>query len=61
MLTGFIFTIKEGTIIIRLVLDRMSATPRQKEAPTRQDKKEYDRGKLIGILERGLINKIIKF
>ncbi|MCB0284470.1 MAG: hypothetical protein KDF60_17935 [Calditrichaeota bacterium] len=61
VLTGFIFTIKEGTIIIRLVLDRMSATPKQKEAPTRRDKKEYDRGKLIGILERGLIFMLIIF
>lgn len=57
--TGFLFTIKEGTIIIRLILANMSATPKIKDEPKHQDKKEYDRGKLIGILERSLIYFLI--
>lgn len=61
VLTGFVFTIKEGTIIIRLVLAKMSAVPKTKEEPSHQDKKEYDRGKLIGILERSLIYFLIIF
>lgn len=56
---GFIFILKEGTIIIRLVLARMSAVPKKKDEPGHKDNKEYDRGKLIGILERSLIYFLI--
>jgi len=59
--SGFIFILKEGTIIIRLVLARMSATPKRRDEPTHKDNKEYDRGKLIGILERSLIYFLIIF
>jgi len=55
ILCGFIFIIKEGTIIIRLVLARMGAVPKRIDKPKNKDNKEYDRGKLIGILERVLI------
>lgn len=61
IITGFIFTIKEGTIITRLVLSRMSAVPKKREEPENDDTKEYDRGKLIGILERSLIYFMIIF
>jgi len=59
--TGFIFTIKEGTLITRLVLRNVSAVPKKKENSGSLDKQEYDRGKLIGILERGLIYFLIIF
>jgi hypothetical protein len=59
--TGFIFTIKEGTLITRLVLRNVSATPKKKENSGSLDRQEYDRGKLIGILERGLIYFLIIF
>ena len=57
--TGFIFTIKEGTIIIRLILAKMSTIPKKKDEPGQRDNKEYERGKLIGILERALIYFLI--
>jgi len=57
--TGFIFTIKEGTIIIRLILAKMSTIPKKKDEPRQRDNKEYERGKLIGILERALIYFLI--
>jgi len=59
VLSGFIFTIKEGTIIIRLGLAKMSTVPKKKDEPGQRDNKEYDRGKLIGILERALIYFLI--
>lgn len=61
ILGGFIFTIKESTIIIRLVLRNMSAVPKKKEDPKIYDVQEFDRGKLIGILERSLIYFLIIF
>jgi hypothetical protein len=61
ILSGFIFTIKESTIIIRLVLRNVSAVPKKKEEPEINDVQEFDRGKLIGILERGLIYFLIIF
>jgi len=59
IINGFIFTMKESTILIRLVLNKVSATPRSAE--NTKDTKEYDRGKIIGILERGLIYFLILF
>jgi hypothetical protein len=61
VMSGFIFTVKEATIVIRLVLRKMSAVPKMKEEPEVSDTQEFDRGKLIGILERGLIYFLIIF
>ncbi|KAA3616954.1 MAG: hypothetical protein D8M58_04850 [Calditrichaeota bacterium] len=61
VMAGFVFTIKEGTLITRLVLRNMSAVPMKKEEPETNDVQEFDRGKLIGILERSLIYFLIIF
>ncbi len=60
VLAGFLFTIKEATIIIRLILKKVSVAPRKKES-NETDPKEYERGKLIGILERSLIYFLVLF
>lgn len=57
--SGFFFTLKEGTIIIRLVLNRIKAVPQKSENPLQRDEQEYERGKLIGILERTFIYFLI--
>jgi len=59
VLTGYIAVLKEGTIIIRLVLNRIKAEPQKADAPMQKDEEEYDRGKLIGILERTFIYFLI--
>jgi hypothetical protein len=61
ILCGYIFTLKEGTIFIRLTLNRLSATPKKKDKPTQKDQEEYDRGKLIGLLERSFLYFLIIF
>lgn len=61
ILCGYIFTLKEGTIFIRLTLNRMRATPKKKDKPTQKDREEYDRGKLIGLLERTFLYFLIIF
>ena len=61
ILSGYIFTLKEGTIFIRLTLNRMRATPKKKDKPTQKDREEYDRGKLIGLLERTFLYFLIIF
>ena len=61
ILCGYIFILKEGTIFIRLTLNRMSATPKKKDKPTQKDREEYDRGKLIGLLERTFLYFLIIF
>jgi hypothetical protein len=61
ILCGYIFTLKEGTIFIRLTLNRMKATPKKKDKPTQKDREEYDRGKLIGVLERTFLYFLIIF
>jgi len=61
ILTGYIFTLKEGTIMIRLTLNRMRAIPKKKDKPTQRDQEEYDRGKLIGLLERTFLYFLIIF
>lgn len=58
---GYLFTLKEGTIIIRLSLNRLRAVPRKKDKPQQRDLAEYERGKLIGILERTFIYFLIIF
>ncbi|MEJ2545733.1 MAG: hypothetical protein P8Y99_16845 [Calditrichaceae bacterium] len=61
ILCGYIFTLKEGTIFIRLTLNRMRATPKKKDKPTQKDREEYDRGRLIGLLERTFLYFLIIF
>lgn len=61
ILCGYIFTLKEGTILIRLSLNRLKATPKKKDKPTQNDQEEYDRGKLIGLLERTFLYFLIIF
>ncbi len=56
---GFFFTLKEGTIIIRLVLNRVKAVPHKTTGRHLKDEQEYERGKLIGILERTFIYFLI--
>ena len=58
---GYIFTLKEGTILIRLTLNRVRAIPKKKDKPGQRDKEEYDRGKLIGLLERTFLYFLIIF
>ena len=59
--TGFIFTLKEATIIIRFALQRIHAVPSDATHPDKQDEKEYERGRFIGNLERSLIYFLIIF
>jgi ABC-type multidrug transport system fused ATPase/permease subunit len=61
VLSGYIFTLKEGTILIRLTLNRMRAIPKKKDKPTQRDREEYDRGMLIGLLERTFLYFLIIF
>ncbi|MGD9898266.1 MAG: hypothetical protein AB7T22_03975 [Calditrichaceae bacterium] len=61
ILTGYVFTLKESTILIRLILNRIQAVPTQKNFPDETDTDEYDRGKLIGNLERTFIYFLIIF
>ncbi len=58
---GFIFTLKEATIIIRFGLQGIQAVPSDKKHPGKQDEKEYERGRFIGNLERSLIYFLILF
>jgi hypothetical protein len=60
VLCGYMLCLKEGTIFIRIVLNRISAVPRSRES-SQYDLKEYERGKLIGILERTFIYFLIIF
>jgi hypothetical protein len=58
ILTGYLFTIKESTIIIRGILDSIKAVPQKQR---RKDEEEYNRGKYIGNLERTFIYFLIIF
>ncbi len=60
VLLGFILTIKEGTIIIRMALNNLRTVPFSEENKE-TDKEEYERGKWIGILERTFIYFLIIF
>jgi len=53
VLTMYLFTIKESTIIIRGILDTIKAVPKKEKEE--KDEEEYNRGKYIGILERTFI------
>ena len=58
IITCYIFTIKESTIIIRGILDSIKAVPKKQQ---KKDEDEYNRGKYIGILERTFIYFLIIF
>ncbi len=55
LLAGYLFTIKEGTVLIRMALNRLSTVPIKEEKDQVTDAAEYERGKWIGILERTFI------
>lgn len=61
MILGYILTLKEGTIFIRFVLNKISAVPLTNKNHSDKDTAEYERGKLIGILERTFIYFLILF
>ncbi len=62
VLLGFVLTIKEGTIIIRLILTKLRTVPlTEQEASPQPDPDEYERGKWIGILERTFVYFLIIF
>lgn len=58
VITCYLFTIKESTIIIRGILDSIKAVPQKQQ---KKDEDEYNRGKYIGILERTFIYFLIIF
>ena len=58
IITMYLFTIKESTIIIRGILDSIKAVPQKEEE---KDEEEYNRGKYIGILERTFIYFLLIF
>jgi hypothetical protein len=58
IITCYLFTIKESTIIIRGILDSIKAVPKKQQ---KKDEDEYNRGKYIGILERTFIYFLIIF
>ncbi len=53
--TGFIFTVEESTLLIRGVLNAIKAVPEKNGKKRERDEEEYNRGRLIGILERTFI------
>lgn len=61
IITGYVFTLKESTIMIRLILNRIQAVPIRKNFPDETDSDEYDRGKLIGNLERTFVYFLVIF
>ncbi len=52
ILVGYILVLKEGTIFIRLVLSNIKAEPENQAVQQEPDTEEYERGRIIGILER---------
>jgi len=59
IVTMYLFTIKESTIIIRGILDSIKAVPKKEK--DEKDEEEYNRGKYIGILERTFIYFLVIF
>lgn len=59
ILTGFLFVLKDATILIRAVLTKIKAVPMSEEKPAHKDEKEYEKGRLIGNLERSLMYFLI--
>ena len=49
---GFLLTQKEATIFIRLILQRLKAVPTRKPENRKKDQREYELGRIIGLLER---------
>ncbi len=49
ILLGYILVLKEGTIVIRLVLSKIKAEPASEPVPKEPDTDEYERGRIIGI------------
>jgi len=59
LLIGYVATLKEGTIFIRLVLNRLRALPRKSPEEKRKDQREYELGRIIGLLERTFLYFLI--
>ena len=57
--SGYLFCTKESTIIIRFILQKKKTIPLIDNKPEKQDTEEYNRGRLIGILERFLIFSMV--
>lgn len=58
---GYLLALKEGTIFIRFILNQISAVPVNKADRKDRDLAEYERGKIIGLLERTFIYFLIIF
>ena len=54
---GFLFTQKEATIVIRLILQRWRAVPKRDNR--KKDQREYELGRVIGLLERTFLYFLI--
>lgn len=54
---GFLFTQKEATIVIRLILQRWRAVPKKENR--KKDQREYELGRVIGLLERTFLYFLI--
>ncbi len=52
IVVGYILVLKEGTIFTRLVLSNVKAEPASRDVQQKPDTEEYERGRIIGILER---------
>lgn len=52
ILDGFLLTQKEATIFIRLILQRLRAFPKKVPENRKKDQREYELGRVIGLLER---------
>lgn len=59
LLIGYVITLKEGTIFIRLILNRLRALPRKSPEEKRRDQREYELGRIIGLLERTFLYFLI--
>jgi hypothetical protein len=59
LLSGYVVTLKEGTIFIRLILNRLRALPRKSPDEKRKDQREYELGRIIGLLERTFLYFLI--
>ena len=55
--TGYLLTQKEATIVIRLILQRWRAVPKRDNR--RKDHREYELGRVIGLLERTFLYFLI--
>ncbi len=55
--TGYLLTQKEATIVIRLILQRWRAVPKRDNR--KKDHREYELGRVIGLLERTFLYFLI--